>query len=48
MFDLDETLSKASDGYYAYPDTISSTISKTPGRDFEDRQCLDEDIDVGS
>ena len=30
MLDLDETFSKASDGYYEYPDTISCSMSCPP------------------
>ena len=51
MLDLDETFSKASNGYYdtlmTSPDPFRTSISsKTLGRDLEDRWSLDKIPDV--
>ena len=53
MLDIDETVSKASLGYYEYFDTISNPnkkihFPKTPGRDLENRWSLDKVPDHGS
>ena len=53
MLDLDETFRKAFDGYYDYPDTISSSIKnihvlQDSRKRLKDRWSLDEVPDVRS